>query len=43
MSSGATSDGAIVGFGIELSGSDYVIQWKDVTGGNPEFELEFEE
>lgn len=43
MSEGATAMGALVGYNLDISGSKYSIKWTDVTGGGPEFQLEFEE
>ena len=43
MSEGATAMGALVAYNIDISGSQYSITWSDVTGGGPEFHLEFEE
>lgn len=43
MASGSTFNGAIMGFEVNLSGSNYEIAYSDLTGGGPEFELEFEE
>lgn len=43
MAGGQGIDGAIYGYAIDLSGSDYTINYEDVTNGAPEFQLEFTE
>lgn len=43
MSSGQTAMGALVAYNLDLSGSDFTITWTDVTGGGPEYALEFRE
>lgn len=43
MASGTSHNGAVFGYSINLSGSNFTIAYQDVTGGGPEYELNFEE
>jgi hypothetical protein len=40
LAAGASLNGAIFGHSVNLSGSDFNINYEDLSGGGPEFEVE---